>query len=357
MTISDIYLTNFRNIKAKKFTFSPKTTVIIGSNASGKTNIMESIFLLSSGKSFRVKVEEEMINHNVQLSRVKGVVGDIKLEVVLTRGELLIGDKSDGKLEKVARKRLLTNGVGKRLVDFAGNFSVVFFGPQDLELVTESPSIRRRFLDIVLSQVDREYRRASLSYDKGLRQRNKLLFRIREEGLSRSQLLFWDRLLIKNGDYISKKREEFIDFTNLQEGLDDQTFKLEYDKSAISTTRLEQYAPEEVAAATTLVGPHRDDFCFKLKTKGKKRFRDLDKYGSRGEQRMGVLWLKLAELAFIKDRTNEKPTLLLDDIFSELDHEHRKIVVDVSKGQQTIITTADPHFIENIKNLEVIRIK
>ena len=354
MTISDIYLTNYRNIKAKKFAFSPKTTVIIGVNASGKTNIMESIFLLSSGKSFRVKVEEEMINHNVQLSRVKGKIGDTKLEVVLTRGELLIGDKSDGKLEKVARKRLLVNGIGKRLVDFAGNFSVVFFGPQDLELVTESPTIRRRFLDIVLSQVDREYRRALLSYDKGLRQRNKLLFRIREEGLSRSQLLFWDRLLIKNGDYISRKREEFIDFANSQKGLDNQTFKLEYDKSAISMTRLEQYAPEEVAAATTLVGPHRDDFCFKLKTKGKKRFRDLDKYGSRGEQRMGVLWLKLAELAFIKDRTNEKPTLLLDDIFSELDSEHRRIVMEVSKGQQTIITTADPHFVKDIKSVEKI---
>ena len=103
MKISDIHLTNFRNIKAKKFTFSPKTTVIIGPNASGKTNIMESIFLLSSGKSFRVKIEEEMINHNVQLSRIKGRIGDTKLEVVLTRGELLIGDKSDGKLEKVAR--------------------------------------------------------------------------------------------------------------------------------------------------------------------------------------------------------------------------------------------------------------
>jgi len=362
MSVLKIHLSNFRNIEDKLFKFSPKTTVIVGPNASGKTNMLESLYLLSTGKSFRARIEEEMINYDEEIARAKGLFKDgvgkgestIKLETVLTRGEVGVGT---AKPEKVARKRMLINGVSKRLVDFAGNFRTVVFGPVDLELVTESPSIRRRFLDTVLYQVDREYRRAALSYEKGIRQRNKLLFRIREENLPRSQLLFWDRLIIKNGNYISQKREDLIDFINDRSHLNEQDFSVEYDKSAISQTRLEQYKNEEVAAATTLVGPHRDDFCFKVKNVDSKKARELARYGSRGEQRMGVLWLKLAELAFVKNETGEKPTLLLDDIFSELDQDHRKVVMKAAKGQQTIITTADPHFVENFEKVEKIQLK
>jgi DNA replication and repair protein RecF len=350
--ISKLRLNGFRNFKAELLEFSEKTTVIIGPNASGKTNILEALFVLSTGKSFRAKIEEEMINYGKDLARVKGRVnqdGETKdLEVILTRGFIDIGKTAP---EKVARKKLLVAGIPKRLIDFAGNFRIALFGPWDLDLVTESPSLRRRFLDTVLSQVDREYRRASLSYEKGLRQRNKLLLRIRDEGLSRGQLLFWDRLLVKNGDYIAAAREEFIGFINSTPPLDSEIYSLEYDKSAISEARLEQYAEEEVAAATTLVGPHRDDIIF-----SKKR-RELARYGSRGEQRMGVLWLKTAELKFIEEKTGTRPTLLLDDIFSELDHKHRDIVMTVSQNQQTIITTADPHFIEGFKKVEKIRLE
>src|SRR3989344_1346761 len=202
--ISKLHLSKFRNFKVEKVDFNDGTTVIIGPNASGKTNILEALFLLSTGKSFRAKIEAEVIDYASDLTRIKGkLIGPIELEVIETRGD-----------NSWPRKKMLVNGVGKRLIDFAGNFKAVLFGPWDMELVTESPSVRRKFLDIVLSQVDREYRRASLSYDKGLRQRNKLLLGIREEGLSRSLLLFWDKLLIKNGDYISQKREEFIEFCN-----------------------------------------------------------------------------------------------------------------------------------------------
>jgi DNA replication and repair protein RecF len=374
--INKVNLANFRNFRSKIFKFSPDINVIVGPNASGKTNILESIFVLSTGKSFRARIEEEMINYNHELARVGGsIVGQeegkpvgTNLEVVLTRGEITLGANPE-KTSKVAKKKLLINGVSKRLVDFAGNLRTVLFGPWDLELVTEEPSKRRKFLDTVLSQVDKEYRRASLSYEKGLRQRNRLLWRIREEGVSRSQLLFWNKLLVKNGDYISQRRREFIEFANADNfsskgrpafgGQFSSTelsklsnFQLDYDPSAISETRLEQYANEEVAAASTLVGPHRDDFIFKIKKpkrKNKNIKRDLAKFGSRGEQRMGVLWLKLAELAFIEKKTGDKPVLLLDDIFSELDHEHREIVFEVSKGQQTIITTADPHFVGRFK--------
>ena len=369
MYIKEIRLSGFRNFKKKRVQFSDNTTVILGPNASGKTNILESIYLLSTGKSYRARLEEEMVNHNSEVARVEGLltarkdfsedygknvidskdaIHSVKLEVILTRGEITIGENPK-RLGKVPKKKLLVNGVPRRLFNFSGNLRIVLFGPWDMDLVTESPSIRRRFMDFVLGQVDREYRRASLSYEKGLRQRNRLLLRIRDEGIQRSQLLFWDKLLIRNGNYISLKRAEFIEFVNGTKDFNNEDFSLEYDKSVISQARLDQYAQEEVASATTLVGPHRDDFCFFLKKNSKAR--DLSRYGSRGEQRMGVLWLKLAELLFIEDASGEKPVLLLDDIFSELDHEHRDVVMKVVReSDQVIITTADPHFVRSLKN-------
>ena len=257
--IKSVRLENFRNFRFKKISFSEKTTIIVGPNASGKTNILESLFLLSTGKSFHARIEEEMINYNAEIARVSG----LNLEVVLTRGLIDVGNSQP---ERVPRKKLFVNGISRRLIDFAGNFKVVLFGPWDLDLVTASPSLRRNFLDTVLSQTDREYRRSILSYERGLRQRNKLLLRIRDEFLPRSQLLFWNQLLIKNGDYISTKREELINFANSMPGLDDQIFQLEYDKSAISPERLEKYAEAEVALGATLVGPHRDDIKLKVES-------------------------------------------------------------------------------------------
>ena len=341
--IVKLRLTNFRNFKKKVLEFSDSITVIIGPNGIGKTNVLESLFLLSTGKSFKARIEEEMINYDEEFTKIEGKTKEPRLDVVLTRS--------------TTRKKLAVNGIARRMLDFAGHLKVVLFGPWDMDLVTESPSLRRKFLDTVLSQVDREYRRAIASYEKGLRQRNRLLFRIREEGLSRGQLLFWNQLLIKNGDYITARREEFIDFVNQKPSLNEQNFTLEYDRSVISDSRLEQYRDEEVAAATTLVGPHRDDIVFKMGTTSLPAGRNMAAYASRGEQRMAILWLKLAELAFIEEKTDEKPTLLLDDIFSELDHEHRKIVTAAASNQQTIITTADPHFIEGLKGVEKITLE
>jgi DNA replication and repair protein RecF len=336
--IKGVKLSDFRNFKKKILVFSDKITVIIGPNASGKTNVLEALFLLSTGKSFKARTEAEMLRYEQELARVIGKTETIRLESVITKGD-----------NGWPKKKLFVNGVPKRLIDFAGGFKTVLFGPWDMDLVTESPSLRRKFLDNVLSQVDREYRRCILSYEKGLRQRNRLLFRIREEGAPRSQLLFWNQLLIKTGDYITSKRQEFIDFANSQPSLNDQKFKLEYDRSVISEGRLEQYRDEEVSAATTLVGPHRDDMQFKINNSKFTIERDLAAYGSRGEQRMGVLWLKIAELEFIEAKMGERPTLLLDDIFSELDHEHRDVVMRLAKSQQTIITTADEHFLKGLR--------
>lgn len=349
--IKAVKLTDFRNFKTKALEFSDKITTIVGPNASGKTNILEALFLLSTGKSFKARLESEMLAYGKELARVSDKQHNTKLEVVITRGD-----------NGWPKKRLMVNGIPRRMIDFAGHFKTVLFGPWDMDLVTESPSLRRKFLDNVLSQVDREYRRSSLSYEKGLRQRNRLLFRIREEGIPRSQLLFWNQLLIKNGDYISQKRAEFIDFCNSTYSLSPNRYLLDYDKSVISEGRLEQYKEEEVAAGTTLVGPHRDDMQFKINNLKRvhhsvgKIEHDLSAYGSRGEQRMGVLWLKMAELNFIEEKTEVRPTLLLDDIFSELDHDHRDIVMKLSKKQQTIITTADEHFLQNVGKMDKIKL-
>lgn len=348
MKITKLTLQNFRNFAKKQFEFDEQTTVIVGPNASGKTNILEAVYLLATGKSFHAGYEEEMIKEGEEIGRVESRVTSNEstslLEAVLTRGSL------NG--TKVSRKKLSVNGVSKRLYNFVGNLRAVLFGPWDLGLVTQSPSTRRRFLDFVLSQVDSEYRRSLLSYEKGLRQRNKVLERIKEGEATRSQLLFWDKLIIKNGNYITQKRQEFIDFANSTESPGEESFALEYDKSTISEGRLAQYAKEEVEACATLVGPHRDNIQFKVKNQisNIKNGRNLATYGSRGEQRMGVLWLKLAELEFIKEATGTRAVLLLDDIFSELDHRHHEIVMGVVGKQQTIITTADPHNFEGWKN-------
>ena len=346
--IKKIELSGFRNFKNKSILFSPETSLIIGPNASGKTNILEGLAILSTGKSFKAKVEEEVINYEEEIARIVGVVTETKLETILTRGQIDIGGSRP---EKTPKKRLLVNGVPKRMIDFSGIFKTVLFGPQDLDLVTESPSIRRKFLDTVLSQVDREYRRSMLSYEKGLRQRNRVLLDIRETGAGRDRLMFWNQLLIKNGNFITHKRDEFINFINeLEFEINNLKLSLSYDKSVISEGRLAQYKREEVAAGSTLVGPHRDDFVF---NKGE---RNLSSFGSRGEQRMGVLWLKIGELSFIEEKTEERPTLLLDDIFSELDKEHRKIVLDVAGKQQTIITSVNENFIKNIQRVEKIEL-
>ncbi len=351
MILTSLRLQNFRSYPKHTFELSPYTTLVVGPNTAGKTNLLEAIMMLATGKSFRADMDREMIRWNEEVGRVAADVGDTKLEMVLTGG--LVGGQA------APMKKYLVNGVSRRPIDFVGNLRAVLFWPEHLELVTDSPSLRRRYLDMVLVQVDREYRRNLLSYERGIRQRNSLLERIKEGFAHRGQLLFWDQLLIKSGGYITDKRQQYIDFINKQEIRDTRDvisktknishitshFSLFYDKSVISESRLAQYAVEEVAAKATLVGPHRDDFIFL-----KDRDRDLSKYGSRGEQRLAVLWLKLAELSFMQKEVGERPILLLDDILSELDRSHRKLVLECIGKQQTIMTSAEEESVGMLKN-------
>ena len=296
----------------------------------------------------------QMIN-KIQNSNNKN--DEIKLDLVITTGEV------NG--EKAPTKKYLVNGVARRQIDFVGNIRVVLFSPGDLELVTDSPSLRRQYLNAVLVQTDREYRRNLLSYERGIRQRNKLLDLINEGKAGRSQLFFWNQLCVKSGSYITEKRQSYVEYVN-NTVLDDFHYRLVYDKSIISESRLDQYKDEEVAAKSTLVGPQRDDIiimkCQMLNAKCQiedDAWRDVSRFGSRGEQRLAVLWLKLAELSYIEKETEERPILLLDDIFSELDEQSRNIVLSIINKQQTIITSAEDDVIQlfrKTKDVEIVRL-
>jgi DNA replication and repair protein RecF len=367
MILSSLDIKHIRLYTKKHFDFSSHTTIIAGPNAAGKTNILESIFFLATGKSFRSEKDSEVIQFGEEVGRIKGSITmrnetmnneEVELELVLTPG-MVMGVKTP-------IKKHLVNGVPRRSVDFAGNLKAVLFWPQDMELVTDSPSIRRRYMDFVLMQVDREYRRSVLTYEKAMRQRNKLLEMIRDQGASRSQLAYWDVVLINTGGYIEKKRTEYIEYVNkyrIQNGEDGfPEYSIFYDKSVISRERLLQYKDAEVGSATTLVGPHRDDIEFRISKDehgtSNIEIRDLSKYGSRGEQRLAILWLKLAELSFIEEVSGQKPVLLLDDIFSELDAQHRSVIFDIIGKQQSILTTTDLAWVdqEKLHNAQIIEL-
>lgn len=334
MKINNLYLKNFRNYPEKNWQFSDATTLFIGPNASGKTNIIEALYLLATGNSFRATVIEEMIKQGNEVGNIQGLLDDEdELEVTLTKGEVM-GKSTPKRIFKI-------NGVEKKKTDFVGNLRCVLFRPEDIEIVIGSPSVRRNYMDSVLEQIDREYARVNLSYSKGLRQRNRLLSNIFKGKAKKTQLYFWDNLLVKNGQYINRKREEFIDYINNNN--DSLFFK--YLSSEISEPALKKHLDAEINAGNTLIGPHRDDFVInKHEEQGN---RNLSMYGSRGEQRMAVLYLKILELEYINEETKERPVLLLDDIFSELDKKHREKVFDVVKRQQTIMTTAERGLIEN----------
>ncbi|MBP8591307.1 DNA replication and repair protein RecF [Candidatus Shapirobacteria bacterium] len=329
MVLEKIRLKNFRNFKEREFSFKAGKNLVVGPNTTGKTNLLEAIYLFSSGQSFRATRIEEMVRFGQEVAHLEAQIdGEEKkrLQIVLTNGQ--VGG------QKTALSRWLVNGVVKTKGNFLGNFLAVIFRPEDLEILVDSPAVRRYFLDEVLSSADIEYYRSLSSYERGLRSRNKILEQIREGKTTTKSLFFYDRLLIENGEKITQKREEFLDFLN-QRKCWWSKMKVVYEKNVILPARLEEKQEIEILLGKTLVGPHRDNF---LVFDGN---RDLSTFGSRGEQRMGVLWLKLGQLAFWEKVKGEKAVLLLDDIFSELDENFQKLVVEELSGNQVIVTSVE----------------
>lgn len=201
-------------------------------------------------------------------------------------------------------------------------------------MVTGSPDLRRRFLDFVLGGVDREYAHNLVQFDKVRKRRNRLLEQINKGFADEGELGFWDGKLLEHGVVLQDKRKEF--FNEISREMDKEGLELSYLPSGLTAERLMEHRPRELAAQTSLIGPHRDDFSFISADN-----RDLSSYGSRGEQRKAVLVLKKAELEFVDHKIGSRPLLLLDDIFSELDEENRNWVLGLLPGGQVIVTTAD----------------
>lgn len=352
MILVQLELVDFRNYTSRTFDFDEGVNVVWGKNASGKTNLLEAVYLLGTGNSFKAKVIDEMVRFGQELGRVRGGLSGEDgrdLEVMVTKG-IVVGVKT-------LKRKYLVDGTSKRKRDYVGYLPVVVFRPEDMDMLTGGPDLRRTFMDEVLCQVSESFSRSLAIYTQALRRRNRLLDAIREGAVNRYSLAFWDGLLIKHGDVISTGRENLINHINSlwkrSELFND--LKLSYEKSAVSEARLAQYKDEELAAGYTLVGPHKDDFRV-VNTKEKTICRDLGVYGSRGEQRMAVLALKLGEIYFSEEKVADKPLLLLDDIFSELDDIHKKEVLRVMQGRQVIVTTANKEDVSLLKDARVIEL-
>lgn len=363
MFLKSLGLSNFRNYDKADFKFSKDIALIVGPNTAGKTNLAEAIFYLSTGRGSKAEKDIDLIRFGENIARISGeLVDKTELSFVVSRDPALAGQENHTR--ETIRKKYLVNGVGKRRADFAGNLVCVLFSPEDLDIIIGGPNLRRRLLDDLLEQVDRDYRNAAIVYAKALRQRNALLDRARESGQRQEKLFeYWDSLLIENGAVITKKREEFVQFIN-DFSKEIFEFFVFYDKSIVSAARLLQYRQAEVGAGVTLVGPHRDDLSFSMfpstgsAGSGQATTHDIKSFGSRGQQRLTILQMKLIELSFIKKIIGQKPILILDDIFSELDSGHIKVVLDMLSGQQSIVTTTHKEFVDSkiLKSADVIEL-
>ena len=361
MVIKSLDLKNFRNFSNFKIIFDSNLTVIIGPNGAGKSNILEAISLASGIKSARVETDLDLVKFGRAEAKIVSTI-QYPFEVqgsprgftlkgkpvssILTINFQVVDEtlrQSSG--QAYVKKAYFVDSIKKRLVDFIDYFSVVIFTPLDLELVVGSPSLRRHHLDVLLSSLDRDYWRAISSYNKIVVRRNRVLLRIQERQAKPHELDFWDMRLLEHGEIVSKKREEFFEFLNFveptmskvsretQKWLSELKWVLK--QSLLNEEKLLRNRERDIAAGMTLSGPHRDDFQFMFGGK------NLEYFGSRGQQRMAVLALKLAELEYFAIKRGVRPVLALDDIFSELDWEHREAVLAVVSKQQTIITAAE----------------
>jgi len=384
MRLNHLSLTNFRNYVRLELSLADRLTVIQGANGQGKTNLLEAIHLLATGRSPRATAERELISwlaleSPLPYARLAGEIGAgpraEKLELVL---ELAPNGGANG---PTVRKQVRINGAAKRGMDLVGHLRVVLFLPEDVSLVAGAPAERRRYLDIALCQISAAYCRALSEYNRGLAQRNALLRRLRDEGGDPGQLNFWDAHLAEHGSALLQRRSAAVqaldriaaerhlaltagaerlhlgylpspDPATLAHASERQVdaarrLRLAEGRPAYQAAtresiqegfleRLRQTRPRDIAAGTSLTGPHRDDIAFTVDG------RDLRAFGSRGQQRTAALALKLAELQMMREETGESPLLLLDDVMSELDAARRRMLVAALKEvEQAVVTTTD----------------
>ncbi|HEY8345797.1 MAG TPA: DNA replication/repair protein RecF [Symbiobacteriaceae bacterium] len=344
MHLAALQLQDFRNYTALSVQFSPGLNVLYGDNAQGKTNLLEAVAFLATGRSHRTSRDQELIREGAQslLARAWVVRRTGELQVEVTLGLHI-------------RKRVKINGVAEsRIARLVGNLAVVFFSPDDLQLIKGGPALRRRFLDVELSQISQAYLHYLMAYNRTLAQRNILL---KQEAPDPALLAVYDEQLASAGAQLVVRRAQAVQRLTelasryhgmLSEGK--ESLSLTYQSEGLNPGGgltweevagrlhglLQQRRKEELRRQVTLVGPHRDDVAFTINR------RDARLYASQGQQRTAVLALKLAELEYMKEEIGEYPVLLLDDVASELDpHRRHYLLSAVDAGVQTLLSCTD----------------
>lgn len=355
--LAHLSLHNFRNYVRLELDLPPGVMALLGDNAQGKTNLLEAIYYLATSRSPYTGTDRELINW---LSLEQEPLPYTRLVGRLARGEnsVLLEITISQQAENGSRyqKQVRLNGVNKRAMDLLGHLNVVLFVPEDVNLVSGSPSLRRRYLDVMLCQIDTHYCRTLAGYNQIVTQRNALLRDLSKRGGDPTQLVFWNDRLVEHGAQLIARRREALDaldkpaqaiHSQLTDG--SEHLHLRYVPSvdlgegqlAVAEIRAAYQAQllslrqREMAAGMTLAGPHRDEMRFVID--------DIDAgvYGSRGQQRTAVLALKLAEVELMHHETGDYPVLLLDDVLSELDAHRRRFLLNcVDDGQQQAIITA-----------------
>ncbi len=371
MLLRELSLVNFRNYVRLVLAPGAPITVLRGDNGQGKSNLLEAIYFLATTRSSRAGSDRELVHwrarrDTIPFARLEARIArrDIELHV-----EIVVRADPDAALAGAAAsvtvptmppvaKQIKVNGLPTRAVDLVGQVNVVLFTPDDVGLVAGAPTGRRRYLDITDSQISGPYLRALQRYNRVVVQRNSLLRQLRERRQPRDLLEVWNDELVSHGSVVVARRFRTIAALNDQIGplyrqLGGHQAALELiyhptsfppaatpsgidEVAELYRARLAEMVPREIEAGVSLVGPHRDDFSFMVDGV------DLHTYGSRGQQRLAVLALKLAEGEFMRGETDESPILLLDDVLSELDPTRRGFVLEqAGREGQTLITTTD----------------
>ncbi|PJC30118.1 hypothetical protein CO051_07365 [Candidatus Roizmanbacteria bacterium CG_4_9_14_0_2_um_filter_39_13] len=345
MLLSRIQVTHFRNFSSSLFELSPNLTLIIGENAHGKTNILEAIYTAIYGTGFRESREFELIHWDFDDSIIDSQFLDGDLKQRFQVRLLKVGDTR-------VQKKFFVNKTTKSSFQYRKNqMQAVLFAPEQIRIVTGSPSRKRRYFDMVISAVDVVYRKSLRSYENALRRRNKVLEIYQTESDATRELSFWNALVVEHGSELIKKRTSYTQFLNDHPNVDGKKFRIEYIPNEITDARIDDFRSKELRYRRTFIGPQKDDF--EIYLHGEKD-KNISLYGSRSEQRMVVFWLKLNELQLFEQSTKVKPILLLDDIFSELDDRNRELVMHMIKEHQTIATTTESEIKDLAQMPEVV---
>ena len=342
MYIKSLELKNYRNYESLCINISPGTNILYGDNAQGKTNILEALYLAGTTKSHRGSKDREIIQFDREEAHIRMMVE--------RNGST---HKIDMHLKKNKSKGIAIDGVPiRKASELFGIVNIVFFSPEDLNIIKNGPAERRRFLDSEICQFSRLYMIELANYNKVVAQRNKLLKEISFSGRMADTLEIWDEQMVRYGTSIISERKKFI--SRLNDILSEIHQNLTGGKEQILITYepnvSEEAFSEELKAGRerdlrfgqSYTGPHRDDFCVRVNDI------DIRKYGSQGQQRTAALSLKLAEIRLVEEEIHDTPVLLLDDVLSELDGSRQNYLLQSIHSIQTLITcTGLDEFVEN----------